>query len=539
MIDDPQRKQEAKSPKRLNSECSKSFTAKNRMKIVILLISFSQGIARLSDLAISYLYKDDFGMSPAQVAVALGISDIPWIIKPIWGMISDSIPLFGYRRRSYLILLGLLGALCYIFQGLVTIVALAVLCQFVIKMGRAFCNVIGEALLVEAAQQNNEKKDMTEKKKQEEASTNVALFFGIRNLGTLISSYASGYLLGFITKIDIFLISMSFPLIVALAAFMLPEKRIQKPPSSLPVSIRPRRSSLEMMIPQSGQHVELVEEEESQREPNPPEEPLPPTIPLENKFINTSEAEMQNIQLEAEDHRIAEIVSATQPQETDVSAWRLVWQFLRRPEIYKPLLFILIFRSSPANDAAMFFFYTNKLGFSPDIMGEVKLAGAAAGVLGMWMFNRYFKTTPFKTMFTWSACFMVLSMMSQMALLYGLNEYVGISNRTMALCSNLFIDFFYEMNLAPILVLACRMCPKNIEGTMYALLTSILNLGASIADELGALCIYLLGISNTSFDNLWALLMISSVLTILPVAFVHMVDFGKPVEITEKDRNTK
>lgn len=29
----------------------------------------------------------------------------------------------------------------------------------------------------------------------------------------------------------------------------------------------------------------------------------------------------------------------------------------------------------------------------------------------------------------------------------------------------------------PILVLACRMCPKNIEATMYAMLMSTINFG--------------------------------------------------------------
>lgn len=29
----------------------------------------------------------------------------------------------------------------------------------------------------------------------------------------------------------------------------------------------------------------------------------------------------------------------------------------------------------------------------------------------------------------------------------------------------------------PILVLACRMCPKNIEATMYAMLMSAINFG--------------------------------------------------------------
>lgn len=44
-----------------------------------------------------------------QVAVLTGLSGIPWMIKPVYGFISDSVPLFGYRRRSYLVLCGLMG----------------------------------------------------------------------------------------------------------------------------------------------------------------------------------------------------------------------------------------------------------------------------------------------------------------------------------------------------------------------------------------------------------------------------------------------
>lgn len=45
-----------------------------------------------------------------QVAILTGFAGIPWVIKPLYGFISDSFPLFGYRRRSYLVLCGLLSA---------------------------------------------------------------------------------------------------------------------------------------------------------------------------------------------------------------------------------------------------------------------------------------------------------------------------------------------------------------------------------------------------------------------------------------------
>lgn len=38
-----------------------------------------------------------------------------------------------------------------------------------------------------------------------------------------------------------------------------------------------------------------------------------------------------------------------------------------------------------------------------------------------------------------------------------------------------------ELNMLPILVLACKICPAKIEGTMYALLMSTINLGQLVA----------------------------------------------------------
>ena len=38
-----------------------------------------------------------------------GLKALPWIIKPVYGILSDAVPLLGYHRRSYLIIFGMLG----------------------------------------------------------------------------------------------------------------------------------------------------------------------------------------------------------------------------------------------------------------------------------------------------------------------------------------------------------------------------------------------------------------------------------------------
>ena len=45
-----------------------------------------------------------------QVAFLTSFAAFPWVVKPLYGFLSDTVPIFGYRRRSYLVICGVLGA---------------------------------------------------------------------------------------------------------------------------------------------------------------------------------------------------------------------------------------------------------------------------------------------------------------------------------------------------------------------------------------------------------------------------------------------
>jgi MFS family permease len=49
-------------------------------------------------------YLKTHGWSPLEVTAYFGVLNFPWVIKPVFGLISDFVPLFGYRRTSYLLL---------------------------------------------------------------------------------------------------------------------------------------------------------------------------------------------------------------------------------------------------------------------------------------------------------------------------------------------------------------------------------------------------------------------------------------------------
>jgi predicted MFS family arabinose efflux permease len=52
---------------------------------------------------LTYYLKQVHGWTPVQVTAFLTVFNLPWLIKPLYGMVSDFLPLFGYRRKSYLI----------------------------------------------------------------------------------------------------------------------------------------------------------------------------------------------------------------------------------------------------------------------------------------------------------------------------------------------------------------------------------------------------------------------------------------------------
>ena len=56
-----------------------------------------------------------------QVAFLTSFAAFPWVVKPLYGFLSDTVPIFGYRRRSYLIICGILGTLPFPFLPLLCV----------------------------------------------------------------------------------------------------------------------------------------------------------------------------------------------------------------------------------------------------------------------------------------------------------------------------------------------------------------------------------------------------------------------------------
>ena len=98
----------------------------------------------------------NWGESPAALGALMALLAVPWTIKPIFGLLSDFVPLFGSRRRNYLLLANGLAALSLLLLAFVPVAPGSLWLLFALllptTMAIALGDVIVDALMVEKGQ---------------------------------------------------------------------------------------------------------------------------------------------------------------------------------------------------------------------------------------------------------------------------------------------------------------------------------------------------------------------------------------------------
>jgi len=119
------------------------------------------------------------------MALYNSILNFIWVLKPLFGFISDSYPILGSYRTSYMIIFSLVNIAGWLMMGLwVQNLWQAMLVKTLINVALQFQNVIGEGIMVESSKNNKEL-----------AATNVSIFLSLTSASSIVSSYLGGYLL--------------------------------------------------------------------------------------------------------------------------------------------------------------------------------------------------------------------------------------------------------------------------------------------------------------------------------------------------------
>jgi predicted MFS family arabinose efflux permease len=164
-----------------------------------------------------HLLKNDLHVSRQAMAAFFAIVAFGWNFKPLFGILSDSTPIFGTRRRHYLLIGSAAAAVLWLLIGIVPRNYMAIL---IVTTGMSAMLVIGStvsgALLVEAGQRYNASGRLSSAR------------YLVQNFCTLVGGPLGGFLAARafgLTAVTGALISFSvFPI----ALFLLEEPRIEQ-----------------------------------------------------------------------------------------------------------------------------------------------------------------------------------------------------------------------------------------------------------------------------------------------------------------------
>ncbi|KQK12724.1 folate-biopterin transporter 1, chloroplastic [Brachypodium distachyon] len=414
--------------------------------VAVATVYFVQGVLGLSRLAVSFYLKDNLQLDPAETAVIYGFSALPWLVKPLYGFISDSIPLFGYRRRSYLILSGLLGAISWsLMATIVDDKYSATLAIILGSLAVAFADVVVDSMVVERARGES----------QSTSGSLQSLCWGSSAFGGVVSAYFSGSLVDTYGVRFVFGVTAFLPLMTSAVAVLVNEQRLPSRERSISVS-------------GSG-------------------------------LIESSKQQIMQI-----------------------------WSAVKQPNIFLPTLFIFLWQATPQSDSAMFYFVTNKIGFTPEFLGHVTVVTSVASLLGIGIYNSFLKAVPLRKIFLVTTILGSVLGMTQVLLVTGLNRKLGISDEWFSIGDSLIITVLGQASFMPVLVLAARLCPMGVEATLFATLMSISNAGGVAGGLVGAVLTQLLGVTKDSFDNLALLIVVCNLSSLLPLPLLGLLPDESP-----------
>ncbi len=179
------------------------------------LVYFSQGIGGLAGQPLFFYLKETLGLSASTVMYLGSVTTIPWMIKPLYGWISDTFPLWGYRRKSYMVMSGLLSAATATFIGITPVLPLMLLYAVLIldSLGGAIKDVAVDGIMVEEGQRLG----LTGRIQ--------AVQWGFLTLATVITGLAGGYIAEHFDYHLGFKLVAIFPALVACLSFFYDEKQ--------------------------------------------------------------------------------------------------------------------------------------------------------------------------------------------------------------------------------------------------------------------------------------------------------------------------
>lgn len=419
-------------------------------------------------------YFKRFGITGSRYqSLVTVVAATPWSMKSGLGLLSDTVPFLGYHKRSYIVLVSVLGTLALTCLWLYPITPkfapVAAFLLLLVNLQVSAVDLLGEAKYAEMMVANSH-----------DGIDIVSFVWGLYSLGSVIGSLISGPLADKYDPRILFALAAPLAIQVALPAIVgwFPEKKITTP-------FRVRSDKIRAY---------------------PGLSLLSVTMMLGATIIGITSA-LGSVKQQA-------YTSITTAIFLISFGWICLPSMLRRANLFLFLNNALYLSLSGAMD----FFFTaddqcvpNGPHFSMTYyITWATIIGGIASLVGVSIFQRMLQGKTYQMAFCAGISVRIVASFVDIAITKRLNVRLGINDHVFFMLGDAIITQLVAMlDLIPAVVLTSKVCPPGMEAVVFALLVSYQNLGAGVASTLGVGLTEALGIRTTvpcNFDNLpWAI----------------------------------
>jgi MFS family permease len=345
-----------------------------RLAMLFAVVYFSQGMYYVSAQPVTLTLKERLGLTASQVATFGWITLLPWVIKPVYGLLSDSVPLFGRRRKSYFLLTCALATAAGIVLAARTMPGYWTLALLImtIGFGIAFTDVLTDAMMVE----NGKPLGLT--------GAFQSVQWAAINVATILVGVIGGYFAEHRDLGDALLVAAAFPFVALVMGAIF----IHEPPA------RPGREEFR-------------------------------------------------------------------------EAWRGIRRAVGDRTLWVVAGFIFFWTFSPSIGIPLFYFQTDTLKFSQQFIGLLGSLTAGASIVGAALYAPLSRRVSLQRIIVVSIGIGVVSTLA----------YLLYRNAASAVVIDTLFGGLGMITQLAFLDLAAKACPKHAEGTFFALLMSVYNLG--------------------------------------------------------------
>jgi folate/biopterin transporter len=435
-----------------------------------------------SAAAMEFLFRE-YGANGPRMQVYKAVVMLPWAMKPIFGLISDAVPIFGFRKAPYICLASFFAIGAYLTIGLAPAQSLPIQTVIVaLLLGCAQVSIVD--LLVEAA--------YSEKIREhpENGPELISFVWGGITVGGLLATASVGFIIehyGAQAVYTVVVIPAAIVLIPTCCNWLEEKKLTSEEVSRHRASLWEQREVMLLVLLMGASTAVLVAVG------------LLQDSVWVNLYVGMA---------------IAFIV---------VGAFTL----LLSPVIGKVNCFFFIQTCCVIDiSGASFYFFTDGPAEYPEGPHFSKVFYASGlgvflsmlNLFGLWVYNQTMKDWRYHQLLIFANLLQCAAGLLGLLVYTRWNVAMGIPDTFFVLGTMGAWSIVHMWMWMPGVVLLSQLCPKGVEATMYALLAGCHNLGLTVASYVGACVLVALDVrprgavgESAAFEKLWVAALVQSV----------------------------